>query len=520
MDRNDKPFLSTFPYLAGPHEGFDSGPSTRTEPGHPPIPAGRLDANGGDEGAVRKLGSARRLRRGAGGVLPLNGGSASPPGLPPAPTSGRPRATRCATPRRRSAPRPTAGGCVRCSATPISPSARARPATPRLYSRAERTLRRGPAPRPARRRRAHRRRHAGRPAPRLPEQLRLGRRPQAGGAGLARPYGVIVDAQVELGRYATPRRSIQRMVDLKPDLASYARVSYFRELSGDMSGAVEAMRLAVSAGGAPENSAFVQTLLGDLELARGRRARHVRLPLRRCATSPATPPAPRARADGRGERRPATGRRSPPWLRRSAAAHDAGSTLLAEVELARGAAARPRADLASARVQQLAARTAGGAAGRGGRPLRGQPRLAALVRSSWAGASGAELRASAPQTRSAGRSPGRAGRAPACLARRALRLGSRDPLFRYHAGDGGAARWPGGARPRVHLARALTGERRCRPRPSGCCRGRAVTEHFARMSGSTAQSRALSLVAAVFVVLSAAPAALAHPLGNFTINHL
>ena len=40
VDQNDKPFLSTFPYLAAPHSGFDSAPSTRVEPGHPPVPAG------------------------------------------------------------------------------------------------------------------------------------------------------------------------------------------------------------------------------------------------------------------------------------------------------------------------------------------------------------------------------------------------------------------------------------------------------------------------------------------------
>jgi hypothetical protein len=40
VDQNDKPFLSAFPYLAGPTSGFDSAPSTRTEPGHSPTPAG------------------------------------------------------------------------------------------------------------------------------------------------------------------------------------------------------------------------------------------------------------------------------------------------------------------------------------------------------------------------------------------------------------------------------------------------------------------------------------------------
>jgi hypothetical protein len=40
VDRNDKPFLPTFPYLAAPTSGFDSNPSQRVEPTHEPTPAG------------------------------------------------------------------------------------------------------------------------------------------------------------------------------------------------------------------------------------------------------------------------------------------------------------------------------------------------------------------------------------------------------------------------------------------------------------------------------------------------
>ena len=101
--------------------------------------------------------------------------------------------------------------------------------------------------------------------------LRHGQAARRLGPGLVRPYAVLVDAQVELGRYAEAGRSLQRMVDLKPNLPSYTRVSYFRELQGDLPGAVEAMRLAISAGGgASENVAFAQALLGGLEFERGR----------------------------------------------------------------------------------------------------------------------------------------------------------------------------------------------------------------------------------------------------------
>jgi tetratricopeptide (TPR) repeat protein len=101
--------------------------------------------------------------------------------------------------------------------------------------------------------------------------LRYGLRAHAAAPEVVRPYGVIVDAQLELGRYDEAARTLQRMIDLKPNLASYSRASYFRELHGDLNGAIEAMRLAASAGGdASENLAYVQTLLGNLEFERGR----------------------------------------------------------------------------------------------------------------------------------------------------------------------------------------------------------------------------------------------------------
>jgi tetratricopeptide (TPR) repeat protein len=81
---------------------------------------------------------------------------------------------------------------------------------------------------------------------------------------------VLVDSQIELGRYDDAERSLQRLVDLKPNVASYSRVSYFLELHGDIDGAIEAVQDAVSASGeAGEGSAYVYTLLGKLEFARG-----------------------------------------------------------------------------------------------------------------------------------------------------------------------------------------------------------------------------------------------------------
>jgi tetratricopeptide (TPR) repeat protein len=83
-------------------------------------------------------------------------------------------------------------------------------------------------------------------------------------------YGVIGDSLVELGRYAKAFRTIQRMVDLKPDLGSYARVSYARELQGDVRGAIQAMRLALGAAGTPEDASWLSYQLGELYWNSGR----------------------------------------------------------------------------------------------------------------------------------------------------------------------------------------------------------------------------------------------------------
>ena len=59
------------------------------------------------------------------------------------------------------------------------------------------------------------------------------------------------------------------MVDLRPDIASYSRASYLRELHGDLDGAIDAMRRAVEAG-APraEGTAWCEVQLGNLFLAK------------------------------------------------------------------------------------------------------------------------------------------------------------------------------------------------------------------------------------------------------------
>jgi tetratricopeptide (TPR) repeat protein len=88
--------------------------------------------------------------------------------------------------------------------------------------------------------------------------------------GSSRPYGVIGDALVELGRYHDAFAAFERMVTLRPSLASYARVAYARELVGDREGAIAAMRLALdAAAGQPEPTAWANVELAKLHLGLG-----------------------------------------------------------------------------------------------------------------------------------------------------------------------------------------------------------------------------------------------------------
>lgn len=57
-------------------------------------------------------------------------------------------------------------------------------------------------------------------------------------------YGALTDANVELGNYDEAVKNVQQMVDLKPNMESYARVSHVRSLYGDTTGAIEAMGTA------------------------------------------------------------------------------------------------------------------------------------------------------------------------------------------------------------------------------------------------------------------------------------
>lgn len=62
-------------------------------------------------------------------------------------------------------------------------------------------------------------------------------------------YGLLVDGNVEMGNYKSAVENSDKMDSIRPDIRSYSRISYLREIYGDYPGAIEAMKLALSAGG-------------------------------------------------------------------------------------------------------------------------------------------------------------------------------------------------------------------------------------------------------------------------------
>ena len=265
--------------------------------------------------------------------------------------------------------------------------------------------------------------------------LELARQARRLAPGTVRAYAVLVDAEVELGRYRAAARSLQRMVDAKPNLAAYARVSYFRELHGDLPGAVEAMRLAVSAGGASaESTAYVQTLLGGLEFTRGRLGASRRAYGAALARLPGYVPAQAgmARVDAaRGRLGRAVDRYEQVTERLPLPEY---VVALGETELARGNRrdARERFELVDVQRRLLS-----------GAGINSDVEFALFEADHGDRGRGVELGRqawrAAPSVRSAdalGWALTRAGEPQAGLrmARRSLALGSRDPFFLVHAG--------------------------------------------------------------------------------------
>jgi tetratricopeptide (TPR) repeat protein len=78
------------------------------------------------------------------------------------------------------------------------------------------------------------------------------------------------DALTELGRYPAAAKAAARADDLDPGPSTFARLSYQRELHGDLTGAVSLMRRSLEAAGSSAPSyAFAAFHLGELSRAQG-----------------------------------------------------------------------------------------------------------------------------------------------------------------------------------------------------------------------------------------------------------
>nr|BFE87281.1 hypothetical protein GCM10020093_098820 [Planobispora longispora] len=185
---------------------------------------------------------------------------------------------------------------------------------------------------------------------------------------------MLADAYTQLGRYGEAERAIDRMMELRPGVASFTRAAYAAELRGDRAGARRMLDRALGDAFSLDDVAYCHYSLGELALHSGDLAgasERYRLALRAAPGSPRrwpAPPGPRRSTAGRP--RPSTCTR--PW--------SSGSPAPVRDRVRRG---DPRLGRGSVRPVDPAAGAAGPDDGRGGAGrrdlgrVRGGPRLPA-----------------------------------------------------------------------------------------------------------------------------------------------
>ncbi len=84
-------------------------------------------------------------------------------------------------------------------------------------------------------------------------------------------YGVLGDILIDQGKVREGAVAYQKMVNLRPDLQSYARAAHVRWITGDLEGAIELMKLATAASSPndPEAAAWAFTRLALYQLQHG-----------------------------------------------------------------------------------------------------------------------------------------------------------------------------------------------------------------------------------------------------------
>jgi len=91
-------------------------------------------------------------------------------------------------------------------------------------------------------------------------------------------WGTLGDALMELGQYGKAADAYQKMINLRPDLSSYNRASYYRFVAGDAAGAIEVMKKAIDSGSSSiENVAWCYVDLGNLYFKTGQVAEAERM---------------------------------------------------------------------------------------------------------------------------------------------------------------------------------------------------------------------------------------------------
>ena len=92
--------------------------------------------------------------------------------------------------------------------------------------------------------------------------------------GLAFDFGLLGDVEYDQGKIPEAVAAYQEMVNRRPDLQAYSRVAQVRWMTGDLEGAIEAMKMAVAGPGSPLDAVGADGLdlcaIGDVAIAAGR----------------------------------------------------------------------------------------------------------------------------------------------------------------------------------------------------------------------------------------------------------
>lgn len=90
--------------------------------------------------------------------------------------------------------------------------------------------------------------------------------------GMSFDYGLLGDVLMEQGRLDEAVAAYQKMADLEPDIHAYTRAAHVRWLTGDLTGAIQAMQMALQATTPrdPETAAWVYTHMALYQLQIGR----------------------------------------------------------------------------------------------------------------------------------------------------------------------------------------------------------------------------------------------------------